>query len=244
VDFACKSRSGLVVFTHRMSWSHPMSITDPSLNHEQSDSIKTFNYHGINLKVIGMERKKFLSIMGFFLFALPRFGKAQPLQPEKLFFKDDGTIPNSKFPLLLYRNAFAERGNAGATWLEQKFAANNWTNSWRNGVYPFHHYHSTSHEVLGVYSGKALLHLGGEQGKKIKVNAGDIIVVPAGVGHKNLDSDDLGIVGAYPDGRDWDLMRGREGERPKADRNIAAVPMPTTDPLLEKNNGLTTIWAG
>jgi uncharacterized protein YjlB len=65
---------------------------------------------------------------------------------------------------LLYRNAFSDRGNKGADWLEKKFAANNWTNSWRWGVYPFHHYHSNTHEVLGVFRGSALLHLGGEKG--------------------------------------------------------------------------------
>lgn len=161
---------------------------------------------------------------------------------EKLFFEDDGKIPNSKLPLLLYRNAFTEREREGAAWLEQKFAAHNWTNSWRNGVYSFHHYHSTSHEVLGVYSGSALLHLGGEQGQKVEVKAGDIIVIPAGVGHKNLESSHLGIVGAYPDGRDWDLLRGEKGERPQADKNIAALPIPSTDPLFGKNEGLTQVW--
>ena len=164
------------------------------------------------------------------------------MQPEKFFFKDDGKIPNSKYPLLIYHNAFSQRNDDGASWLEQKFAANNWTNSWRNGVYPFHHYHSTSHEVLGVYSGKALLHLGGEQGEKVEVNAGDIIVIPAGVGHKNLRSENLGIVGAYPDGRSWDLNKGLPGERPKIDKNIAALPLPTTDPLRGKEDGLIKFW--
>jgi uncharacterized protein YjlB len=164
------------------------------------------------------------------------------MSPEKIYFKDDGKIPNSKLPLLLYRNAFSESNSEGATWLENRFAENNWTNSWRNGVYPFHHYHSTSHEVLGIYSGTALLHLGGEQGQKIEVKAGDIIIIPAGVGHKNLDSNNLGVVGAYPDGRSWDLNRGLEGERPQTDKNIAALPVPLTDPLQGKGAGLTKIW--
>ena len=165
------------------------------------------------------------------------------MEPTRLYFKDDGKIPNSKFPLLLYRNAFTGRNHDGAKWLEKKFAANNWTNSWRNGVYSFHHYHSTSHEVLGIYSGKALLHLGGELGEKVEVHAGDIIIIPAGVGHKNLCSENLGVVGAYPEGRSWDLNRGLEGERPLADKNIAALPIPVTDPLFGKNGGLTSVWA-
>lgn len=160
-----------------------------------------------------------------------------------LLFKDDGVIPNSKFPLLLYRKAFSETGSAGASWLEQRFAANNWTNAWRNGVFAYHHYHSTSHEVLGVYSGSALLHLGGEKGQKVYVQAGDIIVIPAGVGHKKREaSADFGVVGAYPDGRSCDVLRGKPGDRPQADQNIAAVPMPKTDPFLGKNDGLIQAW--
>jgi uncharacterized protein YjlB len=191
-----------------------------------------------------MERKTFISWLG--LLAMNPFnkgaGKSINMKPEQLLFKDDGKIPNSKFPLLLYKNAFTARNDEGAEWLEQHFAKNNWTNSWRNGVYNFHHYHSTSHEVLGVYSGTALLHLGGDQGQKIRVAAGDIIVIPAGVGHKNLESEGLGIVGAYPDGRSWDINRGLPGERPKTDETIAALPIPATDPLQGKTDGLIKLW--
>ena len=162
---------------------------------------------------------------------------------QKLYFKDDGQIPNSKLPLILYQDAFKQRGTAGASWLEKRFAVNNWANSWRNGIYSFHHYHSTSHEVLGVYSGRALVHLGGESGEKIEISAGDIIIIPAGVGHKNLESKGLGVVGAYPDGRSWDLNRGLSGERPQADKNIAALPIPSADPFWGANEGITEIWA-
>lgn len=189
-----------------------------------------------------MDRKKFIGIVGLAA-AMPvsKLFASVNMEAQQFYFKDDGKIPNSKYPLLLYRNAFKQRGSEGAAWLEEQFAKENWTNSWRNGVYPFHHYHSTSHEVLGVYSGEALLHLGGEGGEKVRVQAGDIIVIPAGVGHKNLGSDNLGIVGAYPEGRSWDLNRGEAGERPKADKNIAALPVPATDPLNGKG-GLPQIW--
>jgi uncharacterized protein YjlB len=126
--------------------------------------------------------------------------------------------------------------------LEKRFEANNWMNSWRNGIYSFHHYHSTSHEVLGVFSGSALVHLGGEQGEKVQIEAGDIIVIPAGVGHKNLGGENLGVVGAYPDGRSWDLNKGLPGERPQVDQNIAALPLPGADPFLGKEGGLLDIW--
>ena len=164
------------------------------------------------------------------------------MKPENYFFEDDGKIPNNKLPVLLYKDAFKERENAGAEWLERRFSENNWTNSWRNGVFDYHHYHSNTHEVLGVYSGKALLQLGGEEGEKLEISAGDVIVIPAGVAHKNLSSENFAVVGAYPGGRDQDMNYGKEGERPQVDRNIAAVPIPETDPLLGTEEGLAEIW--
>jgi uncharacterized protein YjlB len=164
-------------------------------------------------------------------------------QPETAIFKDDGTIPNNRLHLLLYRGVLPVGSDDPAKRVVQQFAANNWTNSWRNGIYPFHHYHSTSHEVLGVYRGSATVRLGGEQGKDFQVQPGDVIVIPAGVGHKNLGaSDDFGVVGAYPDGRDWDLLTGRPGERPQADHNIAALPVPGQDPVYGMNGPLREIW--
>jgi uncharacterized protein YjlB len=192
-----------------------------------------------------MNRKKFLSLIS--LFFLPFINKQAMTHPtaapEKFLFNDDGKIPNSKYPLLLYRKIFATPEDAKASWFKQQFAKNNWTNSWDNGIYSYHHYHSTTHEVLGIYSGSALLHVGGEKGAKVNVAAGDVIVIPAGVGHKNLDSsNDFGVVGAYPDGREWDVLKGEVGERPKADKNIASVPLPEFDPILGKEDGLKKIW--
>lgn len=162
-------------------------------------------------------------------------------KPETFLFKDDGKIPNSHHPLLVYRTAFPAL--AGAAELEKQFAANHWTNSWRNGVFPYHHYHSITHEVLGVYRGSALLQLGGEQGQQIRVQAGDVLVIPAGVGHKKLESSaDFGVVGAYPDGRSYDVLRGQPGERPQADKNIAALPIPAADPVLGKRGGVVDLW--
>jgi uncharacterized protein YjlB len=165
------------------------------------------------------------------------------VEPQQLVFKDDGSIPNNTLPLLLYREAFAPDTKDLASVMEQRFAENDWTGSWRAGVYPFLHYHSTSHEVLGVFSGSATLRLGGAQGTTVEVRLGDVIVIPAGVGHQNLGSSaDFSVVGAYPGGRQWDLLRGLPGERPQADRNIAAVPLPDNDPVYGSNGPLKRIW--
>ncbi len=165
------------------------------------------------------------------------------VQPAQLNFKGDGIFPNSVLPLLLYRQVITTEAKHSASVFEKCFAENDWTNSWRNGVYPFAHYHSTSHEVLGVYSGSANLRLGGDHGKRIEVHAGDVIVIPAGVAHQNVsDTGHFGVVGAYPGGRNWDLLRGLPGERPQADHNIAGLPIPEDDPIYGGEGPLRQIW--
>lgn len=163
--------------------------------------------------------------------------------PEQLHFEDDGSIPNSALPLLLYRAAFQARGEAGARWLEQRFADNGWTGAWRWTVYPFHHYHSVTHEVLGVFAGEATLQFGGEHGRAVEIQAGDVVVIPAGVGHRLLrGSEDFQVVGAYPGGREPDLLRGEPGERPDADQRIAQVEKTDADPLLGRDGGIAALW--
>src|SRR5690349_13005506 len=147
-----------------------------------------------------MNRKTFIYLASGILLQRKQLLAAERAEPEIVCFKDDGTIPNSRYPLLLYRNVFSERGTDGAAWIEQQFLSNNWSNSWRNGIFTFQHYHSITHEALGIYSGEVTVLLGGEKGSKVQVKAGDIIVIPAGVGHKNLGDNNLGVVGAYPNG--------------------------------------------
>jgi len=165
------------------------------------------------------------------------------VEPEQFKFRDDGIFPNSDLPLLVYRRVLTTEVGDDAFMFEQRFAQNDWSNSWRNGVYSFPHYHSTSHELLGVFRGAATLRLGGEHGKSVEVHAGDVIVIPAGVAHQKVDaSADFAVVGAYPDGREWDLLRGRPGERPKADRTIATLPIPDYDPIYGAEGPLRQIW--
>ena len=77
--------------------------------------------------------------------------------------RDDGTFPNNEqLPLVLYRGAIRVTEGDPATTIEQVFAANGWGNAWRNGIFPYHHYHSTAHEVLGVACGTARVQLGGD----------------------------------------------------------------------------------
>lgn len=157
-------------------------------------------------------------------------------------FDDDGTFPNSRFPLLLYREALSSAAVSPEA-MEEMFAACGWPPAWRSSVFTYHHYHSTAHEVLGVASGSARLMLGGPKGREFDVRAGDVVVIPAGVGHRRLSSSPgFLVVGGYPPGQTWDLLRGLPGERPQADENIAAVPRPRIDPVTGRLDPLLTHW--
>ncbi|MGK7395741.1 MAG: cupin domain-containing protein [Candidatus Cyclobacteriaceae bacterium M3_2C_046] len=165
-------------------------------------------------------------------------------QKDAVLLKDDGTFPNNdNLPLLVYKQAIDLNGSDPASRVEQVFQSNQWGNSWRNGIYSYHHYHSTAHEVLGIYSGSAKVQLGGPEGEIFEVEKGDVIVIPAGVAHKNLGaSPDFACVGAYPPGQNWDMNYGKEGERPQADQNIARVPLPETDPVFGSQGFLLEKW--
>jgi uncharacterized protein YjlB len=70
-----------------------------------------------------------------------------------------------------------------------------------------------------------------------------VIVLPAGTGHCNAgSSDDLLVVGAYPNGMDWDLCRGDPAERGQMLANIARVPLPDRDPVRGENGPLVELW--
>lgn len=159
---------------------------------------------------------------------------------------DDGIFPNNpRLPLLVYREAVILPRHDPAAIFEMLFAAHQWEGSWRNGIYGFYHYHSTAHEVLGVFRGHATVQFGGNQGVVLSVQAGDVVIIPAGVAHKNLGaSRDFGVVGAYPCGQRWDVCYGKPGERPCAEQNIARVPMPDADPVYGSHGPLGDSWSG
>jgi uncharacterized protein YjlB len=158
---------------------------------------------------------------------------------------DDGTFPNSRLPLLVYPAALDAEGGDLPTSFERLFRGNSWGGTWRNGVYSYHHYHSTAHEVLGICGGSGMIRLGGESGIAVHAQPGDCIVIPAGVAHKLLSkTNSFLVVGAYPAGQSYDICCGRPGERPAADRRIERVPLPGQDPVRGKHGPLMDLWKG
>ena len=158
--------------------------------------------------------------------------------------KDDGAFPNNaRFPLILYKGAIHLRPTDDVNTVRNIFESHKWSNSWEGGIFEYHHYHSLTHEVLGVYCGKAELQLGGPTGVCAEIIRGDVIVIPAGVAHACLlSSSDFKVVGAYSDGLQYDVNYGKDNERPKADENIRKVSLPDLDPVYGENGPLIENW--
>lgn len=157
--------------------------------------------------------------------------------------EDDGTFPNSRLPALIYKNALKLPAERPAKIIEELFKKRDWSNPWRDGIYDYHHYHSVTHEVIGVYEGSAKIELGGAKGIAVLVEKGDVIIIPAGVVHRNATpGSPFKCVGAYPGGSDYDIKKGEPGERPAADKNIKKVPLPEKDPVYGETGSLLTLW--
>ena len=160
-------------------------------------------------------------------------------------FADDGSIPNNPtLPMILYRGGVDLAGSPDPEKIiEKKFAENGWGEMWRNGIYPYVHYHSMIHEALGIARGRALVRFGGDKGVEIQVAPGDVVVLPAGTGHQCVtQSLELVVIGAYPPSGKYDLCRGSKAEHGKAISAIQKVPRPIADPVFGPNGPLIALW--
>jgi uncharacterized protein YjlB len=154
-------------------------------------------------------------------------------------------FPNSKLPVIIYKGALELTGakNKSAKIVEDIFLRNGWSNSWRNGIYDFHHYHSTTHECMAIVRGNASVILGGPGGAKLKLSKGDVIILPAGAGHKCQRHDkDFLCVGAYPQGKDYDINHGKKSEYVEALTRIKKLSIPRKDPVFGKEGFLKSYW--
>ena len=155
-----------------------------------------------------------------------------------------GAVPNHpRWPLLVYPAAVALSGADPASIFEALFARHHWPAAWRNGVHPFHHYHSDGHEALGIYSGEVTVRFGGDAGVAITARPGDVLVLPAGTGHKKLSSRGaLGVVGAYPEGSHPDTCVPPFARPAKSAAAVARVPLPRCDPVHGPRGPLFDYW--
>ncbi|WP_375262461.1 cupin domain-containing protein [Palleronia sp.] len=150
-------------------------------------------------------------------------------------------VPNNpNLPVVILRGAVAGM-DAGP--IRDRMEANGWGGTWTWTVYDYHHYHPDAHEALAVATGEADLTLGGPEGERVTVQAGDCLILPAGTGHKlNSSSDDFRICGAYPAGQeDFETRRAEDGIGDSRAR-IAEVALPETDPIEGKGGALLQHW--
>lgn len=151
-------------------------------------------------------------------------------------------VPNSSLPVILHRGAFPP-GPDLAERIEASFHAHGWRGLWRNGIFPWHHFHDDAHEALGIARGEVTVQLGGKDGPEVTLSAGDVVILPAGTGHKRLSpSPELLVIGGYPAGQEsFSTRRGGEADDGTAAR-IAAVPLPSGDPVQGAEGALLREW--
>jgi uncharacterized protein YjlB len=178
----------------------------------------------------------------------PRDGLAVLLRARKAHafqLHDDGETPNNeKLPLVVYRSPVRlDHAFDPAAVFEDLFDSNGWRNSWRDDMYAFNHWHTVTHEVLGIARGWLQAEFGGVRGHKIHVKASDVLILPAGTGHRRLGrSEDLLVVGAYPAGSDYDEKRPRDHVHDESVSRIQNVPEPICDPVYGENGPLVAVW--
>ncbi len=155
---------------------------------------------------------------------------------------NNGVPNNSRLAALIYADALA--GQFSVEDVMALYQENRWFNVWAYTVFDYHHFHDAVHEVLTVAQGQATLHLGGEDGPEKPVSRGDTIVLPAGFGHKRLESTaDFMVVGAYPQGQDnVRIIRASEEAAREAESAIATTPVPADDPIYGRDGPVTRLW--
>ncbi len=201
----------------------------------------------MNLNLLNVSKMKFivfLIVLYFFNLSIMDAQSNKNAEIVTLQFSENGNFPNNpELPVLLYKAVFDFEDGDPAAQIENILSENNWKNSWRNGIFNYHHYHTTAHEALGVYGGWAEVQLGGPGSKTVRIEKGDLVVLPVGTAHKRIDSGDgFAVVGAYPDGQNYDMNYGKEEELEKARDNIAKLPLPNNDPVFGSSGKITEYW--
>ena len=166
-----------------------------------------------------------------------------PKEIIHVLIPSQGYFPNNnRIPLTLYKKA-VHCMNVTIEAIKKHLEANHWINSWIDGIYDYHHYHSNTHECLVIIAGTCQIKIGEEEGAIYKVSQGDVIIFPAGVSHKNVASSaDFSCIGSYPTQKDYDLKYGKADEHPEVDENIKMVQLPKCDPIYGEHGFLFDYW--
>ncbi|OAL53980.1 hypothetical protein IQ07DRAFT_619221 [Pyrenochaeta sp. DS3sAY3a] len=170
-------------------------------------------------------------------------------QPETYSILPNRHAPNSELPVLIYRNCLPSPHSEETT---TKFLeSNGWIYKGTWGHIPVRHFHPNTHECYGVFRGSSTLLLGcghndTSGGKEVKVQAGDVIVLPAGTAHSSiLSSKDYTYIGVYPKGAPrWRNEFGKtEVIGDSLRKEISSVGTPLQDPVNGVSGPLTKLWS-
>lgn len=160
--------------------------------------------------------------------------------------KENPPFPNHPLPVIFYPQALVhviENNTDPSEAVKELFKENGFANGWVNGIHDFHHFHSNTHEVLGCISGSATVQLGGPKADEHTLSEGDVVLLPAGVAHKLLTStEDFKVVGAYPEGIEFDLQKGDAVDYEKVQQRSYDVPVPETDPVYKYDGPVQEYW--
>lgn len=153
--------------------------------------------------------------------------------------KAQNNFPNNQnLPLLVYKQALLI--NSSVAEVKKFLRHNGWHNIWVDGMYPYHHYHSNTHEALIIFSGQCLVQVGGPKGIKLPITTGDVIIFPAGVSHKKIEaSKDFKSIGCYPFRIDYNMNIGIIKGHVE---DIKKVKLPKTDPIFGKKGPILSYW--
>lgn len=178
-------------------------------------------------------------------FAAATFSAGASMRPQTLLFAaPDQGVPNNAFlPLIVWPQVVPDETQDVAAWFEAMFAQHGWPPQWRAGIYEYTHFHPNVHEVLGVAAGWAEVLFGGDNGRVVTLHAGDAVLIPAGIGHKQIHaSDDFISVGAYPAGHVPQTWRNQPDQLAEALQRVTRVRVPDTDPLGGTEGAVMDFW--
>eukprot|EP00929_Paragymnodinium_shiwhaense_P085142 TRINITY_DN45594_c0_g1_i1.p1 TRINITY_DN45594_c0_g1~~TRINITY_DN45594_c0_g1_i1.p1 ORF type:complete len:197 (+),score=39.46 TRINITY_DN45594_c0_g1_i1:194-784(+) len=172
--------------------------------------------------------------------------RAEPFPVLRSYLQSDGTFPNNeRYPLLVYQGVWKGMSRRDG---EAALLKNGWTSPWAWGVFDFHHYHSTAWEALLCVAGSASIQFGGPGGPELPAAVGDLILIPPGVAHKQMDaSGDFLLLGSYPNETPTaDTVRGAPSQQQQ--QSIEDCPVPACDPIFGRSeapwgdNGLADLF--
>ncbi|CAK7237696.1 hypothetical protein SBRCBS47491_010085 [Sporothrix bragantina] len=149
-------------------------------------------------------------------------------EPETYYLKRNQHAPNNAYPVLVYRQCLPLPVSEEKTKLFLESHA--WERKGTWGHIGVRHFHPNVHECYGVIAGESTMLVGcgiddaDGSGQEIELMVGDVIVLPAGTGHCNLQSTkDYLYVGVYP-------------------AEVDNVPLPEEDPVTGKDGPLMKLW--